>query len=152
MFHQNSIGMPERIEKWGCYSTVIAGLKASWTRKPVFKDQFIRVVENAESLKFLIEDPDEPGTFMYVRDPEGIFFLLGLRVQYRGKLPPSYRCKPDELEALLWRRPENGRFIYHFTAGNGRSLTTYDPWAPFSLTASIGELRSKRVFKVLGEV
>lgn len=152
MFHQNSEGMPERVKLWGCYTAAIAYLVSAFTQEEITQDQFIKAVGVCEQRKALIEDPTEPGTSMYVADPAGIFRVFGLQVQYLGKFPAGYQCEPGEMEILLWRRIDREQRIYHFTAGNGRGRTIYDPWAPFSITASEGDLRSKRIFRLIGEV
>jgi len=151
MFHQNSEGMPHRIAEWGCYTAAIAYLVSAFTKQEITQAEFIKAVAVCEERKYLIEDPHEPGTFMYVTDPAGIFNVFGLDVKYLGKYPPGYKCQPGELEILLWRKIEREKRIYHFTAG-GKSRTIYDPWAPYSVTASEGDLRSKRIFRIIGEV
>jgi hypothetical protein len=151
MYYQNSVGMPERIQEWGCYTTVISAASAGRTKKAITQEQFVNSVIEAERRRYLTEDPDEPGAFMYVSAPAEIFRLFGLNVRYRGKKGVGYICRPNEIEILLWRRFDQGKgkFIYHFTLGNGQGKTIYDPWAPYSLTASDGELRSKRVFLII---
>jgi hypothetical protein len=148
MFYQNSIGMPERVQEWGCYATVAAAATAAISRKEISQAQYLYVVEEAEKQRVLTEDPGEPGTYMYVMDPEKLFYLFGIDVMLRGKENPDYQCLPDEIELLLWRRFNGEKNIYHFTFGDGRGKTVYDPWAPFSLTAREGELRSKRIFRI----
>lgn len=146
--------MPDRVQQWGCYATSISAGVAGRTKKVISQEDFIGSVVEAERRRYLTEDPEAPGTFMYVADPAGIFRIFGLRVRYLGKKDVDYTCKPDEIEILLWRRWDDGmrKYIYHFTLGNGRGVTVYDPWAPFSKTASEGELRSKRIFLDLGKV
>ena len=61
----------------------------------------------------------------------------------------KYECGSDEMEILLWRLPRgDGRLWKHFVAGNGKGITTYDPWG-VSLTATTGSLDSKRVLKLV---
>lgn len=148
MFYQNSIGIPDRVQKWGCYATAAAAASAAVSKKELSQPQYIYTVEEAEKSHVLTEDPGKPGTYMYVMDPEKLFYLLGLDVMYRGKEKVDYECQPDEFEILLWRRMVKGEAIYHFTYGDGIGKTIYDPWAPFSLTARYGELRSKRIFRI----
>ncbi|ADK81123.1 DUF261 family protein [Sediminispirochaeta smaragdinae] len=154
MYYQNSIEMPERVQKWGCYATVISAAVAGRTKRSISQEDFVNCVIESERRRYLTEDPEAPGTFMYVADPTGIFRLFGLNVRYLGKKDADYICQPNEIEILLWRRwnEKTRKYIYHFTLGNGRGMTVYDPWAPFSKTASEGELRSKRIFLDLGEV
>ena len=148
MFHQNSIGMPERVHKWGCYTADIAAATAAVTKKEITQSEFLYVVTEAEKQGALVEDPNVPGEFMYVWDVEKIFHLMGLEVIYLGHRNKYYLCQADEIEMLHWRRYNGSKYIYHFTFGDGRGKTIYDSWAPFSITAREGELKSKRIIKV----
>ncbi|ADK81597.1 hypothetical protein [Sediminispirochaeta smaragdinae] len=118
MYYQNSIEMPDRVQQWGCYATSIAAGAAGRTKRVISQEQFVNAVVEAENRRYLTEDPEAPGTFMYVADPAGIFRLFGLNVRYLGKKDADYICQPNEIEILLWRRWNEKR----------ASTSTISPW------------------------
>lgn len=80
----------------------------------------------------------------WIMRPEKMFEYFGIDVTYLGKKESDYICNDDEFEILLFRYLD----MYHFVCGNGFGDVTYDPWG-VSLCATKGELRSKRVFRLL---
>ena len=76
------------------------------------------------------------------------YFRFELMKQAPVHRPGDYVCENDEFEILLWRLNRGqGKEWRHFVAGNGKGITTYDPWG-VSLTATTGILDSKRIFKL----
>lgn len=80
----------------------------------------------------------------YVTDPVAILNFLGVKVR-----SASFTENMDieaPWEVLYWERVDgHGKVIPHFTVGNGRCVTTYDPWG-VSRTATEGTLKSRRIF------
>ena len=74
------------------------------------------------------------------------FELMRDAVVHRDR---KYQCNHDEMEIILWRLSRGqGKEWRHFVAGNGKGVTTYDPWG-ISLTATTGVIDSKRVFRLV---
>ena len=76
---------------------------------------------------------------------KGYFSLAGMPVKYTNTHePPSRIAETDELEILYYRW---GKDAGHFVAGQD-GLVAYDPMG-MSNSVQLGELQSKRIFKVL---
>lgn len=72
---------------------------------------------------------------------EKVFEMVGLPVDYTQRHEdPSRVCEKGEIEIL--------RFPGHFVAGNGQGIVTYDSYGE-SAAIRTGDMRSKRIFKVL---
>ena len=112
----------------------LAGQKTGRSFGP--KD-ILRLKDQAISLGCLEEN-------CYVRDPEGIFKLAGLTVQYTNRHEKAGRkARRDEIEILYYRWDSFG----HFVAG-ASGVVSYDPLG-VSNAVKLGALRSKRVFKLV---
>ena len=129
--------LPE-IQEDGCYYMDILNWTNVFTNIPLdfpfINDFYERCVER----KFIENN--------FIQEPASIFYALGFKVIYLGKLPATYICKPDEFEINHWIRWEKQDKIHHFVCGNGHGCTTYDPYG-MSRTVREGELYNKRVFK-----
>ena len=115
-------------------SLFLAGQKTGRSFAP--KD-ILRLKGQAISLGHLGEN-------CYVQDPEGIFKLAGLTVEYTNRHEKASRkARWDEIEILYYRWDRFG----HFVAG-ASGVVSYDPLG-VSNAVKLGTLRSKRIFKLV---
>lgn len=138
MILQTDSRLLKEINEYGCYYLCILDWTVIYKHLEVgymfINDFYERCVER----KFIENN--------FIQEPASIFYALGFKVIYLGKLPADYICKPDEFEINHWIRWEKQNKIHHFVCGNGHGCTTYDPYG-MSRTVREGELYNKRVFK-----
>ncbi len=134
---QTSPELDRQIKKNGCYFMSILFLAGQKSCQSFHTEDIMRIKDEAIKKGYLKKD-------CFVDDPEGIFSLAGLPVQYTDTHePPSRIAESDELEILYYRWSKDG----HFVAGKD-GLVAYDPMG-MSNSVQLGELQSKRIFKVL---
>ncbi len=137
MILQTSPELDRQIKKNGCYFMSILFLAGQKSCQSYHTEDITRIKNEAIKKGYLRKD-------CFVKDPEGIFLLAGLPVQYTNTHePPSRKVESDELEILYYRWKDAG----HFVAGENGEVA-YDPMG-MSNSVQLGELQSKRIFKVL---
>lgn len=137
MILQSDTRLDGAIRQNGCYFMAILFLAGQKTGKSFGPKDVLRLKEQAISLGYLGEN-------CYVRDPDGIFKLAGLTVQYTNRHEKAGRkARWDEIEILYYRWDTFG----HFVAG-ASGVVSYDPLG-VSNAVKLGTLRSKRIFKLV---
>ena len=137
MILQSDTRLDESVRQNGCYFMSILFLAGQKTGRSFGSKDILRLKQQAISLGHLGEN-------CYVRDPEGIFKLAGLTVQYTNRHEKAGRKgRRDEIEILYYRWDTFG----HFVAG-ASGVVAYDPLG-VSNAVKLGTLRSKRIFKVV---
>ena len=143
MIYQLTEGLNPRIREFGCYFMALLCAASRETlqafdvrRVEMLYDEFVRGGAMTEKC--------------FVLRPDTVMKFFDLPHRYTGEhAPPGTKIGSKDIEILYYHY--NGtksgyKPWYHFTLGNGRSMTEYDPW-PRSVTANEGELLSKRIFK-----
>lgn len=137
MILQTSPELSPEINENGCYFMSLLFLAGQKTGQSFHTADITRIKSEAEGLNYLRHD-------CYVLNPAGILSLAGLPATYTNRHePPSRETSDDEIEVLYYRYEQYG----HFVAGH-KGKVSYDPMG-MSNSVQLGELKSKRIFKVL---
>jgi len=139
MMYQRSPGMRPEIKEYGCYFMSLIEAAAKRRTDYLFTVEAINAIYDTCVFNgWMRED-------CYIIDPAAILKTCGIAAVYKGKFPHNRVCGDDEFEILHYTyRPKSW---HHFVGGNGFGMVAYDPWG-ISLTATQGQLVSKRIFKV----
>jgi hypothetical protein len=138
MIYQRSPGVVPAIAESGCYFMALAEAAAKRSTGLLFTVPLINSVFNrCVSNGYMHGD-------CYILHPDKILELFGLQATYLGKM--NRPCADNEFELLHWYYAKNN--WHHFTGGDGEGHTSYDPWG-VSITATLGVLKSKRLFRLI---
>lgn len=142
MIYQRSDGMNSMVKEFGCY---FMSLLCAVSRETLEAFDVARI-------EGIYRDFVKAGVMTekcFVLRPDAVFRAFGLSHRYTGQHASVDAEVPEEgIEILYFHY--NGelsrhRDWFHFTLGNGKGQTSYDPW-PKSVTANFGTLLSKRLF------
>jgi len=137
MILQTSPDLTPEINKNGCYFMSLLFLATQKTGKSFNPTEIENLKKQAIEIGYMRED-------CFVFNPDGILLLAGLSTKYTGiHEAPERNANSNELEVLYFRYKQYG----HFVAGvNGH--VAFDPMG-ISNAVKLGELKSKRIFKIL---
>jgi hypothetical protein len=131
------------LRSWGCLYVSLVNLAIHITGKQFTASQILKAFYKDWQVD---GDVDIEST---VLDHEGVLTEFGVIAKYMGKYDASYAPSGDEYEILEYYNPATT--ITHFVVGDGKGKCLIDPWTN-SVTVRDGKLKSKRIYKLIGEV
>jgi len=129
------------IRSYGCYFMSIVEAATAYFDRPFTHDSVIEYYDAGMVEGDILNES-------FVKDPQGLFDIVGHGLVFLGFRTADYVCADDEIEIGCWHKTGNN--YNHFCHGNGKGIVLYDPWsAEGSDSVRDGFLISKRVAKFI---